>query len=134
MGYRHETFGYQTTIGRALTSSEDAVLIESIRLFLEVAQNHSLHQHNKEYMHSISFLIGLEAAVNTHANAEGTSFPSFTMQSLTTTFDGEKENNISCVYYKKDCYATFVIMPGRIGTLASSGARLALDSCFRNKG
>ena len=55
MGYRHETFGYQTTMGRALTSSEDAVLIESIRLFLEVAQNHSLHQYDKEYMHSVSF-------------------------------------------------------------------------------
>ena len=46
-------------------------------------------------------MIGVEAAVNTHANAEGTGFPSFAMPSLTTTFDGEKGNNISCVYYKK---------------------------------
>ena len=46
-------------------------------------------------------LIGVDAAVIAHANAEGTGFPGFAMPSLTPTWDGQKEHNISCVYYNK---------------------------------
>ena len=46
-------------------------------------------------------LIGVDAAMIAHANTEGTGFPGFAMPSLSRTWNGEKENNISCVYYNK---------------------------------
>ena len=46
-------------------------------------------------------LIGVDAAAIVQANAEGTGFPGFAMPSKTPLRNGEKESNISCVYYNK---------------------------------
>ena len=46
-------------------------------------------------------LIGVDTSVVARVNAEGSAIPGFAMPSQTHAWDGEKESNISCVYYNK---------------------------------